>query len=103
MGLLDFANIQYTNSQATSTASQQVGATTSINPFLPAASAYPMGASLFVNPDYCTPMMPTFSATDFGLLSKPSLFNFGSSLSSLSLLNNNILISKIQVIKISIK
>lgn len=94
MGLLDYANIQYTNSQATSTASQQVGmnsfATTGINPFLPAASAYPMGTSLFANPDDCTPMMPTFSATDFGLLSKPSLFNFGSSLSSLSLLNNNI-------------
>lgn len=94
MGLLDYAKIRYTDSQATNTASQQVGmnpfATTGINPFLPAASAYPMGTSLFVNPDYCTPMMPTFSATDFGLLSKPSLFNFGSSLSSLSLLNNNI-------------
>lgn len=93
MGLLDYANIQYTNSQATRTASQQVGmnsfATTGINPFLPAASAYPMRTSLFANPD-CTLMMPTFSATDFGLLSKPSLFNFGSSLSSLSLLNNNI-------------
>lgn len=66
MGLLDFAKIRYTDSQATNTASQQVGmnlfATTGINPFLPAASAYPMGMSLFVNPNfdipYVSPIIP---------------------------------------------
>ena len=82
-------NAQYTATPATNTGLFQ-STTNSSNPFLPAVSSYPMGASLFVNPDYYIPMMPTFSASDFGITSMPSLFNFDTSSSSLSSLNNNI-------------
>lgn len=81
MGLLDFAKIRYTDSQATSTASQQVGmnpfATTGINPFLPAASAYPMGTSLFASPNFEIPTFNILPQFDYSSVSSmPSLFNF---------------------------
>ena len=81
MGLLDFAKIRYTDSQATSTASQQVGmnpfATTGINPFLPAASAYPMGTSLFASPNFERPTFNILPQFDYSSVSSmPSLFNF---------------------------
>lgn len=81
MGLLDFAKIRYTDSQATNTASQQVGmnpfATTGINPFLPAASAYPMGTSLFASPNFEIPTFNILPQFDYSSVSSiPSLFNF---------------------------
>lgn len=89
MSLLKHVNAQYTATPATNTGLFQ-STTNSSNPFLPAGYGYPMGVSLFVNPDYYIPMMPTLSASDFGITSMPSLFNFDSSSSSLSSLNNNI-------------
>ena len=81
MALLDYAKIRYTDSQATNTASQQVGmnsfATTGINPFLPAASAYPMGTSLFTSPNFEIPTFNIIPQLDYSLVSSmPSLFNF---------------------------
>ena len=90
MSLLGLNDIQYPTTQTGyTTSSQSVTnpfAMSFGNPFMPTASAFPMGTSLFVNPDFDIPMMPMYSTSsyDFMLKSTPSLFDL-----TLSPSNNN--------------
>lgn len=74
MALLNFSNIQYTTSQTSNPFYGQSG-----NPFMPAASAYPMGMVFAPNMDYSIPFMQMPYDTSFSL---PSIFNFGTILNS---------------------
>lgn len=76
MALLNFSNIQYTTPQTGNPFYGQSG-----NPFMPSASAYPMGMAFAPNMDYSIPFMQMPYGTSFSL---PSIFNFGTILNSSS-------------------
>ena len=81
MALLGLTN-QYPVQQSGTSNTTQVGSsnlfdTTSGNPFLPAGFAYPMGTSIYVNPEYAMPIIPPMNLSWLG--GGTSLFqNFGS-------------------------
>lgn len=89
MTLLGLTNIQYPTQQSGTSNTTQVGSsnlfdTTSGNPFLPAGFAYPMGSSIYFNPEYAMPLIPPMN---FNFLGGTSFPNFGSLTTGTSIFN----------------
>lgn len=77
MALLGLTN-QYPVQQSGTSNTTQVASSNlfvSGNPFMPAGFAYPMGTSMFFNPEYAMPMIPPMN---FNFLGGTSFPNFGS-------------------------